>query len=233
MDYLLGPFFKSLHVLTSYLWFCQISRLPLEWGPHMATGFLVWRYIANFAIIFVLLPYAVETGNSPWLTVEIGWSIYIVSTVLSVLGFGVFLYYMNPNFDKSRLWRRITGKQFVVEMWYSEEIWGRGRKTKDEDRVNYITTKHPLFLTKKVVEKWITEELVAKHADQLITEGDAEAGEGTLMIPLPSWLNEEFGKRCVSIFKWWGDKDATRRVEEALGRLLKKGVGVEEVGEGG
>ena len=64
-DYVLGPFFKFAYVLMSYMWWNQASKFPCEFGPHVFTGFVVWRYIANLATISFVLPAAVSTDNSP------------------------------------------------------------------------------------------------------------------------------------------------------------------------
>ena len=53
-----------------------------------------------------------------------------------MLGFALFYNnLLSGDFDRSRFYRRCTGKQMILEMWDDEKIWGKGRTTKDEDRV--------------------------------------------------------------------------------------------------
>ena len=89
-DYLLGPFMKFTYVGETQLWFCQISRLPCEFSPHVNAGFIAWKYVANLAIVYFFLPSAVEAEASPWLTLELGYACSVGAAVLSMLGFALF-----------------------------------------------------------------------------------------------------------------------------------------------
>ena len=65
---------------------------------------------------------------------------------------------------------------------------------------------HPLYHTKSVTEKWITEDLARQF----------QGGE----VAPPSWLDEDFKNRMGAICKYWKDEAAEGRVREALEALV-------------
>jgi len=215
-DYFLGPLTVFGYVAAIQLWFFQVSRLPCELGPHVNAGFIAWKFVANVVIVYFFLPSVVEAEASPWLTLKIGYACSVGAAVLSILGFALFYNNLNEDFDKTRFWRRCTGKQMILEMWDDEKIWTKGYATKDEDRASYVMTIHPNYHTKSKVEEWLCDELLAKFAPVEI--GAAE--EGVLAVVPPKWLSREFATRVNANFVWWGGGESGARVREALERLV-------------
>ena len=65
---------------------------------------------------------------------------------------------------------------------------------------------HPLYLTKSVTEKWITEDLTRQF----------QGGE----VARPNWLGQPFKARVAVLFKYWKDEAAEGRVMKALELLV-------------
>ena len=122
-DYFLGPSMKFGYLLSSYLWFFQSARLPCELGPHLYTGMLIYRYICNFAILFFFLPKVLDSDASPWLTLQQGWILSSAVATISSIGFYIFFTNLNEDFDKSRIYTPISGKEYILEIWNAPEIY--------------------------------------------------------------------------------------------------------------
>ena len=206
VDYIVGPFIKFIYVVISHVTFFGQTKYPCELGAHLTAGLLVYRYIINSVLVFLLLPLIVEAEKSPWVTVATGYYVFFSVIVLSFYGFGMFIWNINEKYNKDNLWKRVTGKQYVAKMWEDEVIWQDGVKSKDEERARCITGKHTAYLTKETVEKFIVEDCVEKYA-----------GEGE---EKPDWLvNEKFASRVKLSFKYWKDPEAIERVDNVLEQL--------------
>ena len=125
---------------------------------------------------------------------------YLTSLTISFIGLAVYLTHLNPVFDKSRLWKRQTGKAYVMEMWNDPVLWIKASKTKDEDRAVWFSVIHPTYHTPRVVEAWVCMELVAKYVHSQAAEG----AEGVVVVARPEWLNREFADISASLRSFGG-----------------------------
>ena len=215
-DYLRGPLFKAIYLFSTYFGFFTQAKNPLELGPHGVATLLVYRHVANVAIVFWSLSKVVNDGTTPWLTERLGWMVCGAASAVSILGFAAFVAHMNEDFDKSRLWKRKTGKMYFKERWLSSDVWSAARQTKEEERCRILMKLHPNYLPRETVENWVCDDLVKTYG---VTCGGEENGGATKHVatPCPSWLTAKFKERVKFVFVWWGyDASVRRRVEESL-----------------
>jgi len=84
---------------------------------------LIYRHICNFAILFFFLPKVLDSNASPWLTLQQGWIFSSAVATISSIGFYIFFTNLNEDFDKSRIYTPITGKEYILEIWNAPEIY--------------------------------------------------------------------------------------------------------------
>jgi hypothetical protein len=212
----IGPIVKIIYYLCSCITYQTISKIPCENGPHVTAGLVVWRYVPNAAAVHHYLPSIEESGGSPWLTYKLGAAIHSAAVVMSLIGMALHVFNMNESFDRSRLWKRQTGKAYIDDndMWASEVVYKDREGGKDEERGKYLLTMHPRFHRPKVLEKFICEDCIVKYVEK-------EADDDELMA-IPKWLiDPKFEKHVKLIFKWWKNPAAIERVNEAFGKLAQ------------
>ncbi|GMH63707.1 hypothetical protein TrST_g12032 [Triparma strigata] len=79
----------------------------------------------------------------------------------------------------------------------------RGQATKDEYRADSVTTLHPLYWHKNLVQDWIL---------NLPSNYDTSS-------PPPKFMTQKFESHIIDIFKWWGGGEDLVAVEAALNKF--------------
>lgn len=186
-----------------------IAAAPMELGPDVFAGTMVWRLLTNGGIIYVALG---DLGTEHYLSVGTGMTGYAASLGLAVVGLALFLSNCDPKFDRSLFWKAKRGEQHARECWSDEKVWEKGFKTKDE-------TIHPTYLPFNLMTQWL-ERLVEKF----------ERG-----VERPEWINaeneENFTKRIAEIYIWKGT--GGEEVDTALVKLFgRSGADLEGGGRG-
>ena len=141
----IGPFiFWSFHYLLVSAVPMLIAAAPLELGPEVFAGTMIWRLLINGGLIYVALG---ELGESHYLSLSTGMLGYGVSLGLAAMGLALFFTNCDANFDRSLFRRPKSGKQHRRECWKDEKIWKKGLLTKDEEIWKGMVRRiHPTYL---------------------------------------------------------------------------------------
>ncbi|GMH76012.1 hypothetical protein TL16_g06942 [Triparma laevis f. inornata] len=194
-----------------------IAAAPMELGPDVFAGTMVWRLLTNGGIIYVALG---DLGTEHYLSVGTGMTGYAASLGLAVVGLALFLNNCDPKFDRSLFWKAKRGEQHARECWSDEKVWEKDFKTKDEEIwKGWIETIHPTYLPFDLMTQWL-KRLVEKF----------ERG-----VERPEWINAEneknFIKRIAEIYIWKGT--GGEEVDMALVKLFgRSGADLEEREDG-
>ncbi|GMH71529.1 hypothetical protein TrLO_g9083 [Triparma laevis f. longispina] len=197
-----------------------IAAAPMELGPQVFAGTMVWRLLTNGGIVYVALGELQEKEH--FLSLTTGMAGFGLSFVLAAIGLAMFFRNCDPLFDRSLLWKAKSGKQMVRECWRDERIWRKARKTKNDERWGLVAYTHPAYLEfDDVVTPWICEDLVEKYEEEGVER--------------PKWMNSKnngkFIKRIAEIYIWKGSDG--EKVDVALAKLFKRSGADLEKGEDG
>ena len=195
-----------------------IAAAPMELGPEVFAGIMVWRLLTNGGMIYVALG---ELSGGHYLGLTTGMLGYAVSLGLAAIGLALFLKNCDENFDRSLFWRPKSGKQHRRECWKDEKIWKKGLLTKDEEIWKGMVRRiHPTYLPFDMLTPWICETLVGKYEDKSVER--------------PEWMSweeaeDKFIKRIAEVYEWYGKdgeevNEALNKLFERSGRDLEKGI---------
>ncbi|GMH58934.1 hypothetical protein TL16_g02721 [Triparma laevis f. inornata] len=184
-----------------------IASFPLELGPEMFAGTMIWRLLTNGGIIYVAFGVLREEH---YLSLTTGMAGYGVSLGLATAGLAIFFRNCEPTFDWRLFWRPKSGRQHVRDILRSKKIWAKAHKTKDDESWDWIGFIYPTYLPFDFMTPWMCEDLVEKYEEEGVTR--------------PDWMNnekkDEFIKRIVTIYEWKGAYE--EEIGEALVKLFGK-----------
>jgi hypothetical protein len=206
LSYAVGPLITFVWYASTLVSTMTLSYSPTELGPHVSSALFAWHIVKNAIITYHFLPLLDETKHLPWMSVQTGYLLHGAAAVVTVLALATWIMNMKDTFDRTRLWKRQTGKQMISEMWNDElVIWEAKHETKDEERAGWVKTMHPLYHNKQEVEKWVCEDLVGSF-------GGAD-------VAAPKFLTDDFKQTVRSVFQWWSDGRSTANIDVALMQL--------------
>ncbi|GMI05280.1 hypothetical protein TrVE_jg3836 [Triparma verrucosa] len=194
-----------------------IAAAPMELGPEVFAGIMVWRLLTNGGIIYVALG---ELGGGHYFGLTTGMLGYAVSLGLAAIGLALFFMNCDENFDRSLFWRRKSGKQHARDCWKDKKIWSKKRKTKEDDIWGWVENIHPTYLPFDMLTTWICETLVGKCEDKKVERPEWMSGEEA---------EDKFMKRIAEVYEWYGKdgeevNEALDKLFERSGRDLEKGI---------
>lgn len=216
----IGPFlfWACYHLLVSAVPML-IGAAPMELGPEVFAGIMVWRFLTYGGIVYISLVELEEKEH--YLSLATGMMGYWANLGLAAVGLVMFLMSCDENFDRSLFWRPKSGKRHLRDCWNDKAVREKARKTKSDERWGLVAYTHPTYIPFDVVTPWLCEELVEKYEDKSVGR--------------PEWMNSEnngkFIKCIAKIYKCKGsDKE---EVDKALVKLFgRNGADLEEGVEG-
>ena len=206
-DYVMGVVVKFIYYFFGFIGPSAFVKCPCELGPHVHSALIAWRMVSGSGVVVLALPQLVNDGTLPWMSVTGGMAFYFSCLVVSWIGAIIFFGYMDEGCEKSRWWKRQTGKQYFEEVWDAQEVWSPDKyETKEEEIASWLLGIHPIYFNMDRVRSWICDDLVKKYS----IEGESVECH---------FLTQKLHDRLVKIFTWWGKKEALRKVNEALAKL--------------
>mmetsp|Transcript_3697 Transcript_3697/g.7031 ORF Transcript_3697/g.7031 Transcript_3697/m.7031 type:complete len:607 (+) Transcript_3697:126-1946(+) len=186
-----------------------IAGAPMELGPELFAGILVWRLAISGPVVYLSL---IKLGSDHYLSQSTGMGIYAATAVGACLGLLIFMMNCDKNFEKALFWRPKSGKQHVLDSCQSKTIRKTFCKTKDDEIwLLWVESVHPAYLPFDFITKWICEDLVDKYTGLNNLE------------ERPEWMIGDkealFLKRIVTIYTWYGNEADLRAVNEAIFKL--------------
>ncbi|GMH68868.1 hypothetical protein TL16_g05029 [Triparma laevis f. inornata] len=180
-----------------------IAAAPLELGPEVFAGIVLWRLSVNGGVCFLALM-RLDDGHY----LNMGMIGYFVSLIIVVIGLILFFVNCDENFDRSLFWKAKSGKQHARDCWKDARIWEKRLKSKDSEIWCWVEGVHPVYLPIDLVTPWVCETLVGKYEDKTV--------------PRLEWMNAKnesaFIKRIVKIYMWYGSDE--KLIDSALVKLF-------------
>ena len=184
-----------------------IASAPMELGPEVFAGIIVWRLLTNGVVIYLALGSIV---GAP-LTFSSGMLGYGVILALTLAGLTLFFLNCDENFDRNLFWRPKSGKEHCRDCWQDEVIWTPRHKEMDSEIWGWVGHTHPTYLPFDDMSRWLCKNLVEKYEDKAVERPDWMRGKlaESLLI-----------KRFAEIYTWKGlnMEDVNEAMDKLFGR---------------
>lgn len=183
-----------------------VGAAPWELGPEVFAAIICWRIVSS-AVVVVYSVNTMTAMRDTWLSLEMALGACGAAIFFCVGGLLLFFGSLDDEFDKTRLWRPQSGKQYFAEEWDAQEVWAKGCPTKEAERFCHVGNWHPMHLPFVLMTSGL-EELANKYGGE---EGEEK----------PEWLDaSDFPQRVRGAYSWKNDLALTARAEAALRRLF-------------